>query len=82
MTSITITFMTSISAIVMEPYVKKTYRREKKRYFTTKCTVIATIFDDSVSGLIPVAVVNKRTNGPVNAHLISEQSIRTKPGNK
>ena len=28
------------------------------------------------------ALLNQRTNGPVNAHLISEQIISTKPGYK
>ena len=50
-----ITCMTSISAIVMERYLNK--QGNKKRCFTTKCTVAAAIFKDSISGMIPVAVV-------------------------
>ena len=54
--------MTSMSAIVTERYVnRQTY--EKKENFTTNCTVIAMIFEDSVGGVIPVAVtkINKMT---------------------
>ena len=48
MTSITITCMTSVSAIVMEHYVNN--KTDKKSI------VIAGIFEESVNGVIPVAV--------------------------
>ena len=48
--------MTSISAIVIEVYVNR-QTVEKKDNFTTKYTFVATIFEDYVSGVIPVAVV-------------------------
>ena len=49
-TSIIITFMTSVSAIML------TNRQMGIDNFTTKCSVVAAIFEDSVSGVIPVAV--------------------------
>ena len=62
MTSMTITCITSVSAIDMERKVNK-QTDEKKYDFTTKCIVVATIFEESVSGVIPVAVdkMNKMT---------------------
>ena len=38
-----------------------TNRQTRKDHFTTKCIVVAAIFKDSVSGVIPVAVdkINK-----------------------
>ena len=62
-----ITFMTSISMIVMERYVNRETNRREKDNFTTKCSRSA-IFEDSVSGVIPVAVVkiNKWRNFVVN----------------
>ena len=50
--------MTLVSAIVMESNVNRQTRKEE---FTTKCIVVAAIFEDSVSGMIPVAVdkINK-----------------------
>ena len=59
MTSITITFMMSVYAIVMEH--TPTNRQTRKDYFTTKCIFVAAIFEDFVSGVIPEAVdkINK-----------------------
>ena len=49
--------MVSISAIVMERYVDRQTDRREKDHFTTKSSVTAAIFEDSVSRVIPVAVV-------------------------
>ena len=50
--------MTSVSTIVMECYVN---RQTRKDDFTMKCIVVVAILEDSVSGMIPVAVdkINK-----------------------
>ena len=48
----TITCMTSVSAILMECYVN---RQTRKDDFTMKCIVEAAIFENSVSGMIPVS---------------------------
>ena len=50
--------MKSVSAIAMERYVNK---QTEEKDFITKCIVVAGIFEDTVSGVILVAVdkINK-----------------------
>ena len=59
MMSITITCMTSVSALLWS--VTLTDRQTRKDDFTRKYIVVSAIFEDSVRGMIPVAVdkINK-----------------------
>ena len=51
--------MTSVSSIVLERFVNMLTNKDD---FTTKCIVLAAIFEDSVSRVIPVHVAVDKIN--------------------
>ena len=50
-----------------------TNRQTRKDYFTTKSIVVAAIFEDSVSRVIPVAVEKNKHNGGKRISLLGSK---------